>query len=54
MMTARGDTVWLRSLIRMVAGQAQTNELVGVMVDISERKRQSKQQPGSKMNSWTT
>jgi two-component system, sensor histidine kinase and response regulator len=39
MMTARGDTVWLRSLIRMVAGQAQTNELVGVMVDISERKR---------------
>jgi signal transduction histidine kinase len=39
MMTARGETVWLRSLIRMVAGQAQTNELVGVMVDISERKR---------------
>jgi signal transduction histidine kinase len=39
MMTARGETVWLRSLIRMVAGQAQTDELVGVMVDISERKR---------------
>jgi two-component system sensor histidine kinase/response regulator len=39
MMTARGETVWLRSLIRMVAGQAQSNELVGVMVDISERKR---------------
>jgi two-component system, sensor histidine kinase and response regulator len=27
MMTARGETVWLRSLIRMVAGQAQSNEL---------------------------
>jgi PAS domain S-box-containing protein len=39
MMTAGGETIWLRSLIRMVAGQAQTNELVGVMVDISERKR---------------
>jgi two-component system, sensor histidine kinase and response regulator len=39
MMTARGETVWLRSLVRVVVGHAETNELVGVMVDISERKR---------------
>jgi two-component system sensor histidine kinase/response regulator len=39
MITAQGETVWLRSLIRLVVGQTQTNELVGVMVDISERKR---------------
>jgi two-component system, sensor histidine kinase and response regulator len=39
MITARGETVWLRSLIRVVVGEAETNELVGVMVDVSERKR---------------
>jgi PAS domain S-box-containing protein len=39
MITTRGETVWLRSLVRLVVGQNQTNELVGVMVDISERKR---------------
>lgn len=39
MRTARGETVWLRSLIRVVIGEAESKELVGVMVDISERKR---------------
>jgi len=39
MMTARGETVWLRSLVRVVVGQGQTKELVGVMVDVSERKQ---------------
>jgi two-component system, sensor histidine kinase and response regulator len=39
MITARGETVWLRSLIRVVIGEAESKELVGVMVDVSERKR---------------
>jgi len=39
MIAASGEIVWLRSSIRVIAGQAQTGELVGVMVDISERKR---------------
>jgi two-component system, sensor histidine kinase and response regulator len=39
MMTARGETVWLRSLIRVISAETQSSEMVGVMVDISERKR---------------
>lgn len=39
MMAASGETVWLRSSVRLVAGQTQGKELVGVMVDITERKR---------------
>jgi len=39
MITAGGEVRWLRSLIRVVADQAQSKELFGVMVDISERKR---------------
>lgn len=38
-MTARGETVWLRSLIRVISAETQSSEMVGVMVDISERKR---------------
>jgi two-component system, sensor histidine kinase and response regulator len=39
MMTAGGETVWLRSLIRVISAETQSSEMVGVMVDISERKR---------------
>jgi two-component system, sensor histidine kinase and response regulator len=39
MMASSGEIVWLRSPVRLVEGQTQGKELVGVMVDISERKR---------------
>lgn len=39
MIAASGEIVWLRSFVRAVAGaETQTGELVGVMVDITERK----------------
>lgn len=39
MMASSGEIVWLRSSVRLVEDQTQGKELVGVMVDISERKR---------------
>ncbi|MFZ0804347.1 MAG: MHYT domain-containing protein [Terriglobales bacterium] len=39
MMASSGEIVWLRSSVRLVEGQTQGKELVGVMVDISARKR---------------
>jgi two-component system, sensor histidine kinase and response regulator len=39
MTAAGGETLWLRSCVRVIAGKGETNELVGVMVDITARKR---------------
>jgi len=39
MMAADGEVFWLRSRLRVIAGAGQEKELVGVMVDITERKR---------------
>ena len=39
MMAADGEVFWLRSCLRVIAGAGQEKELVGVMVDITERKR---------------
>jgi two-component system, sensor histidine kinase and response regulator len=39
MITAAGEVLWLKSQVRLVEGVAHTKELVGVMVDITVRKR---------------
>src|SRR5439155_17368487 len=39
MVAADGAGFWLRSCVRVVVGRAQAKELVGVMVDITARKR---------------
>jgi two-component system, sensor histidine kinase and response regulator len=39
MITATGEVLWLKSQVRVVAGAARARELVGVMVDITARKR---------------
>ena len=39
MISASGNTVWLRTSARLVAGTGKSVELVGVMADITERKR---------------
>jgi len=39
MITAGGGIVWLRSSVSVVAGKEHSKELVGVMLDITERKR---------------
>jgi len=38
MLAADGKVVWLRSSVRLVTGNGETKELVGVMADITERK----------------
>ncbi len=38
MITANRKTLWLRSNIRMISGVGGVNELVGVMLDITDRK----------------
>jgi PAS domain S-box-containing protein len=39
MTAAGGETLWLRTCVRVIAGAGRTNELVGVMVDVTARKR---------------
>ena len=39
MICADGKVIWLRSSIRLLAGSGASKELVGVMTDITERKR---------------
>src|SRR6266849_1885432 len=39
MTAAGGETLWLRTCVRVIAGVGRTNELVGVMVDVTARKR---------------
>jgi len=39
MTCADGSVIWLRTSVRLVAGQGMAKELVGVMTDITERKR---------------
>jgi two-component system sensor histidine kinase/response regulator len=39
MIAAKGDVLWLRTCVRVVAGSDGQRELFGVMVDISARKR---------------
>ena len=39
MMCANGSVIWLRTSVRLVAGDGKARELVGVMTDITERKR---------------
>jgi PAS domain S-box-containing protein len=39
MISAAGNVVWLRTSVCMVAGDRHFNELIGVMTDITERKR---------------
>jgi PAS domain S-box-containing protein len=39
MIAADGRVVWLRTSVRLIAGNGETKELVGVMTDITERKR---------------
>jgi two-component system sensor histidine kinase/response regulator len=38
MIAASGKVVWLRTSVRLTAGDGQTKEIVGVMSDITERK----------------
>jgi PAS domain S-box-containing protein len=38
MIAADGRVVWLRTSVRLVAGSGETEELVGVMTDITDRK----------------
>jgi PAS domain S-box-containing protein len=38
MTTAYGQTLWLRSSVRLVSGEDESRELVGVMTDITARK----------------
>jgi len=39
MICADGSAIWLRTSVRLVAGNGKARELVGVMTDITERKR---------------
>jgi PAS domain S-box-containing protein len=39
MLCADGSVIWLRTSVRLVAGDGKAKELVGVMTDITERKR---------------
>ena len=39
MLAAGGQSVWLRTSVRVIPDRDQTKELVGVMMDITERKR---------------
>ncbi len=39
MLAADGRTVWLRDIVRVVVEEDQVKELIGVMVDITERKK---------------
>jgi two-component system sensor histidine kinase/response regulator len=39
MIAANGETLWLRSCVRVIAGAAQAKELVGVMMDITARRQ---------------
>jgi two-component system sensor histidine kinase/response regulator len=39
MICADGNVIWLRTSVRLVAGNGKAKELVGVMTDITERKR---------------
>jgi len=39
MISSNGNVVWLRTSVRVVAGNGDAKELVGVMTDITERKR---------------
>jgi two-component system sensor histidine kinase/response regulator len=39
MICADGNIIWLRTSIRLVEGDGKTTELVGVMTDVTERKR---------------
>jgi two-component system, sensor histidine kinase and response regulator len=39
MIAASGDVLWLRTSVRLVEGGQQFKELVGVMTDVTERKR---------------
>jgi two-component system sensor histidine kinase/response regulator len=39
MMSAAGSVVWLRTSVRLVPGAGKVNELVGVMTDITDRRR---------------
>jgi PAS domain S-box-containing protein len=39
MICADGGIIWLRTAVRLVAGDGNATELVGVMTDITERKR---------------
>ncbi len=39
MITSAGEVLWLKTQVRVVTGAAQARELVGVMVDITVRKR---------------
>jgi PAS domain S-box-containing protein len=38
MIAANGKTVWLHDLVHVIVEQGQTKELIGVMVDITDRK----------------
>ena len=39
MISADGSVIWLRTSVRLVVGGRRSSELVGVMTDITERKR---------------
>jgi two-component system, sensor histidine kinase and response regulator len=39
MLTSAGKAIWLRTSVRLVRGNENTKELVGVMTDITERKQ---------------
>jgi two-component system, sensor histidine kinase and response regulator len=39
MICANGSIIWLRTSVRLVAGDGKAKQLVGVMTDITERKR---------------
>jgi two-component system, sensor histidine kinase and response regulator len=39
MISAGGSVMWLRTSVRLIAGDGKAKELVGVMTDITERKR---------------
>ncbi len=39
MISANGNVIWLRTSVRLIAGSGGAQELVGVMTDITDRKR---------------
>jgi PAS domain S-box-containing protein len=39
MMTASGQVIWLRTSVRVIAGKEDSRDLIGVMVDVTERQR---------------